>query len=419
MDSRRKRVALLIESSREYGRGCLLGVADYLRTHGSWVVTHYERGQTEGVPRALREWRGDGVIARIENGEVADLVAGLGVPTVDLRGALRPAGGAMLDTDHAAAARLAADHLLDSTQGGFAYCGFPGVDFSDAREREFVRYLGTHGISVACYRAAAHAGGAADEGPLNPRRGEAPDLSEQEGERIGRWLQTLPGPVAVWACNDERGRQIVDACAVLGLAVPEQVAVVGVDNDAVLCELSNPPLSSIQPDTHRLGYLGAELLDRMIEGGEPPGQTVLVPPLQVHARRSTEPTAVDDRAVASAMRIIRDAACRGVGVEQVAKDVGISRSTLERRFRRTFGRSPAAEIERLRMARARLLLSETTERVAAIAKTTGYNSAAQFITAFKRHNQLTPGQYRTSQARSGAAPSGAAPTDQTRAVQNV
>ncbi len=386
--SRPKRVALLIESSRAYGRGCLLGVADYLRTHGSWVVTHFERGQTEGIPQAIREWKGDGVITRIENAEVAELVASFGVPAVDLRGAIRPDRGAMVDTDHEAAARMAADHLLEIGCRTYAYCGFPGVDFSDARERSFAEYLASQQIQIATYRGRQLIEQAAEI--------DRQALGEDEGQRIGLWLQSLPGPAGVWACNDERGRQVVDACAAEGLAVPEQVAVLGMDNDQVLCELCNPPLSSIEPDTHRIGYHGADLLDRLINGQLAPGETALFPPLGLRRRVSTESSAVDDKAVASAMRIIRSRACHGVSVEEVAEAVDASRSTLERRFRRAFGRSPAAEIERLRMAEAKLMLSETSNRVASIAEAVGYKSAAQFVTAFKRYTKMTPSQYRAS-----------------------
>ncbi|MEM6798953.1 MAG: DNA-binding transcriptional regulator [Planctomycetota bacterium] len=378
---------MLIESSRAYGRGCLLGVAAYLRSHGPWMVTHFERGQTEGVPRAIRQWHGDGVIARLERPEVAEVVASFGVPVVDLRGAIRPVGGAMVNTDHTATAQLAADHFMEIGFTRFAYCGLPGVEFSDAREQAFVAHLAMHSYEVSCYRSRA-----ADDlqGPGDHYQA----LTEEEGERIGKWLNSLPGPVAVWACNDERGRQVVDACQASGLAVPEQVAVLGVDNDQVLCELSNPPLSSIEPDTHQIGYRGAELLDRMIDGQAPPAETVMVPPRGLHRRVSTEATAVDDQAVASAMRIIRDRACQGVSVEEVAHMVSASRSTLERRFRRAFGRSPAAEIERLRIAKAKLLLAETDDRLAKVARSTGYKSPAQLIAAFKRQTERTPGQYR-------------------------
>jgi LacI family transcriptional regulator len=217
---------------------------------------------------------------------------------------------------------------------------------------------------------------------------------ELEGEAIASWLQSLPRPVAVFACNDVRGRQIIDACNESGLSVPEEVAVIGVDDDEVICELCNPPLSSVQPDTMRLGYEGAALLDALMAGEAPPSETIFIPPKGIARRLSSEATAIDDRGVASAMQIIRDHACEGVAVQDVVKRLSISRSTLERRFFAAFGRSPAAEIERVRMSRAKLLLMETRYKLSKIAALTGYGTASQFATAFKRNTGLTPGEFR-------------------------
>jgi LacI family transcriptional regulator len=217
---------------------------------------------------------------------------------------------------------------------------------------------------------------------------------ELEGEAIAAWLQSLPRPLAVFACNDVRGRQIIDACNESGLSVPEEVAVIGVDDDEVICELCNPPLSSVQPDTMRLGYEGAALLDAMMEGETAPEETIFIPPKGIARRLSSEAAAIDDRGVASAMQIIRDHACEGLTVQGVVKRLHISRSTLERRFFAAFGRTPATEIERVRMSRAKLLLMETRYKLSKIALLTGYGTASQFATAFKRNTGLTPGNFR-------------------------
>ena len=218
---------------------------------------------------------------------------------------------------------------------------------------------------------------------------------ELEGDAIAQWLQSLPRPVAVFACNDVRGRQIIDACSAIGLSVPEEVAVIGVDDDEVICELSNPPLSSVQPDTLRLGYEGAALLDAMMDGKTPPAETIFIPPKGISRRLSSEATAIDDREVAAAMRLIRDHACEGVTVQEIVTRLNVSRSTLERRFHAVFGRSPAMEIERVRMSRAKMLLMGTRYKLSKIAATTGYGTASQFATAFKRHTGFTPGEFRS------------------------
>ena len=385
--SDRKRVMLLIESSRAYGRGCLLGVAAYVRSHGRWSILHVERGLTETVPKFLKSWNGDGIITRIENEKIAKAVDALGVPAVDLRGSHRPAKGAMLDTDPRIVTRMAAEHFLDIGFRNFAYIGYPGVDFSERRNAAFEEYLKSRGMDVHIYHP-------------HPQLQQSTDVlsseahGELEGASIAEWLQSLPRPLAVFACNDVRGRQIIDACGQSELSVPEEVAVIGVDDDEVICELSNPPLSSVQPDTLRLGYEGAALLDAMMNGQAAPEETIFIPPKGISHRLSSEATAVDDRDVATAMQLIRDHACEGLTVQDAVKHLHVSRSTLERRFHATFARTPAMEIERVRMSRAKLLLMETRYKLSKIAVMTGYGSASQFATAFKRHSGLTPGQFR-------------------------
>jgi LacI family transcriptional regulator len=378
---------LLIESSRAYGRGCLMGVAAYVRSHGRWSVLHIERGLTEALPKFLKSWKGDGVLTRIENEKFAQSVAELGVPAVDLRGSHRPANGAMLDTDPHIVTRMAAEHFLDIGFRNFAYIGYPGVDFSERRIAAYREYLNSRGLDVNVYTSAQHLPASTDILGWEAR-------GELEGEAIASWLQSLPRPVAVFACNDVRGRQIIDACNESGLSVPEEVAVIGVDDDEVICELCNPQLSSVQPDTMRLGYEGAALLDVLMAGEAPPSETIFIPPKGIARRLSSEATAIDDRGVASAMQIIRDHACEGVAVQDVVKRLSISRSTLERRFFAAFGRSPAAEIERVRMSRAKLLLMETRYKLSKIAALTGYGTASHFATAFKRNTGLTPGEFR-------------------------
>lgn len=383
----RKRVILLIESSRAYGRGCLLGVAAYIRSHGHWSVLHTERSLTEKLPQFLKDWKCDGIITRIENERIARAVAELNVPTVDLRGSHCPREGAMLDTDPWMVGRMAAEHFLDIGFIHFAYIGYAGVDFSEKRHSAFAKYLHDHGKQVSCYIPAQKTSSRVDVLGREAR-------GELERTHVAKWLKSLPRPVAVFACNDVRGRQIIDACNDSQLRVPEEVAVLGVDDDEVLCELSAPPLSSVQPDTIRLGYEGAAHLESMMAGNPAPHETILIPPKGIARRLSSEATAIDDREIALAIQIIREHACEGLSVQDIVRRLNISRSTLERRFHAEFGRSPATEIERFRMSQAKLLLIETRYKLSKVALMTGYRTAAQFATVFKRHTGSTPGQFR-------------------------
>jgi len=385
--AKRRRVLLVIESSRAYGRGCLSGIAAYVRAHEPWEILHLERSLRDELPSEVRRWRGDGILARIETPKTARAIRTMRFPTVDLRGAQDFPGMAVLDTDPAACASLAADHLLERGFSNLAFCGFPGLDFSDKRCQQF----------EACARAVA--------GPpaiFERRRkpsGRADTASrEAYGEthvaELTPWLQSLPKPVGVFACNDVRGRQVLQAANLVGVHVPDEVSVVGVDNDMVICDLSHPSLSSIEPDTRRIGYTGAEILSRMIAGEPAPPKPVLVPPVGVVPRRSTEAVAIDDRQIVRAIRFIREHACESIGVEDVVREAGVSRATLERRFAQYLGRTPRSEIERVRLERVRRLLVETDYKLERIAELTAFRSASYLTTMFRARTGSTPGAYR-------------------------
>jgi LacI family transcriptional regulator len=333
------------------------------------------------------------VIARIENRRIARAVEDLGLPTVDLRGLLIDLGVPRIVTDDEAVARLAVGHFLERGFRHFAFCGFLGADYSDARSACFERLVGEAGHSCHVYRAAERPTATGTE--ALEQRGWAAEAE------VGRWVEALPKPVGLMACNDIRAQQVLTACRASGVAVPDEVAVLGVDNDDVLCDLADPPLSSAEPDTHRIGFDAAALLERMMAGEPAPGGIVTVPPLGVVTRRSTDVLAVEDRAISRAVRFIRDHACEGITVEDVLAELPLSRSIFERRFARIFGRTPKAEILRTQLERVKRLLAETDLPLKQIASRTGFQHPEYLCAAFKERTGQTPGQYRRS-ARQGA-----------------
>jgi LacI family transcriptional regulator len=223
----------------------------------------------------------------------------------------------------------------------------------------------------------------------------------KDGNRLARWIKGLPKPIGMMACNDFRGQQVLTACRAVGVAVPDEVAIIGVDNDEVVCDLSDPPLSSVVPNKERIGYEAAALLDRLMAGEKLPQQHLLVEPTGIVTRRSTEVLAIEDRRIADAARFIRERACDGIGVDDVVRAVGsLSRSTLERRYAAIMGRSPKQEILRVRVDRAKQLLAETVFPVAIIAEKLGLEHTEYLNVIFKRETGLTPAQFR---ARSRAA----------------
>ncbi len=213
-------------------------------------------------------------------------------------------------------------------------------------------------------------------------------------EDLGRWLVSLPKPIGVMACNDIRGQQILNLCRRLNLAVPEEVAIIGVDNDEILCELSDPPLSSVVPDTLRIGYDAAVLLDRMMAGGKPPAKPILIPPRGIMTRRSTDVLALDDRQLAAGLRFIHDHAFDHITIDEVAKVAGMCRRVFERRFAARMGRSPKAEVLRLRLEKVKQCLTDTDWNLSRIAEKTGFNYGEYLNTMFTQKIGITPGKFR-------------------------
>jgi LacI family transcriptional regulator len=221
-----------------------------------------------------------------------------------------------------------------------------------------------------------------------------PPPAEEERQELAVWLASLPKPVGVMACNDDRGLEVLEACRDAGLHVPDEVAVLGVDNDEMLCGLSDPPLSSVDVGVERAGFEAAALLDRMMKGKRPPARPTVLAPYGVVVRRSTEILKVDDPDLQQMIRFIRENACTGIFVEQAMAHSGLSPSTLNRRFQKLLGRSPKEEITRVRLEEAKRLLAETDQSVAEVATRCGFAELKHFSRAFRTWAGITPSAHR-------------------------
>jgi len=386
MIERRKDVALLVEWSRNYGRGILKGIGHYVQAHGRWKIYHTERKLSDGAPTWLKNWKGDGIIARIENPRLLKQIDRIGIPTVDL---FEPIGGSGLPsilTNDETVARLAADHLIEQGFENFAYCGLFGVTSSDQRAACFVNYLARKGYDVSVFENKRHAGTAFIS--------NSEDFELRCEGAVAAWISSLPRPVGLMACNDVRAHQILMACAELNIAVPEEVAVIGVDNDEAVCELSWPPLTSIELDPERVGFEAASLLDRLMRGEKWSDEPIMVEPRCLLRRQSTDIVATADTEVAAAIHFIRQHACDGIQVKDILKHLSISRSTLERRFARVVKRSPREEIVNTQLLQVKQLLVRTDYSLAHIARLTGFKYVESMCSVFKRTMGRTPGQFR-------------------------
>ncbi len=375
-----RKVALLVETSNVYARDMLAGIEDYIRAQGPWSVYLAETGRGEAVPPWFAHWEGDGVIARIENEEIAAVLGATGLPVVDVSFPHLLASAPTFTTDNAAIARLAAAHFAERGFENFAYCGRSEFVWSRDRGEAFAGAVRGAGFSCHVFGEALRRAGGVDS----------------ETDAIARWLAGLPQPLAVLACYDLRGQQVLDAARRAGLAVPEQVAVLSVDNDELLCALSPPPLSSIILNGRRTGWLGAAALDRLMAGKKVAAGREFIPPLGVATRQSTDTLAVADGQLARALRFIREHACEGIGVTDILDHAPMARRSLETRMRAVIGRTPNEEILRVKLVRARQLLATTDLSLGEVAGRCGFRHSEYFSVVFKREGGVTPGNFRKS-----------------------
>lgn len=377
---RRPRVALLIDMSGVHGRRILRGITEYLHSHRSWTIDLEHRDVARGLPRWLHGWRGDGVISRWSGPRVVNELLGFGVPVVDVSSRHPAFGPPRITSDDRAIGGLAADHLLERRLRSFGFYGIAGELWSSCRRDGFVGTVARAGHPCEVFEATLI--------------GHRHQPTEREVSQLARWLKSLPKPAGVMVCKDLRATYILTACQRAGLRVPDDVALVGADDDTLLCELHDPPLSSVIANPEQIGVEAAAVLDRLMAGGTAGFDQVQVPPIGVATRRSTDILAIEDDCIAEAVRFIHANACHGISVGDVLHHVGLSRATLDRRFRKALDRSPQDEIRAVQLGRAKQLLTETEHSMSRIAELIGFRHTEYFHYSFKRAYDCTPKQFR-------------------------
>ena len=355
------------------------------RFHGPWSF-HITPGDFEQALPKMKEWGGTGIIARIPNERVAKAVIEANLPTVTVgltREQKRPnnplANFSEIYPEETEVARLAAEHFLGRQFRNFAFVGMDERAWSPPREQAFCDHIRAAGYSTHVYQ--------------QPKKARDREW-EQEQAILADWIRDLPTPLALFTCNDDRGRQVLEVCQLADLHVPDDVAVLGVDNDDVFCELSDPPLSSVALNAETAGYRAAELLDGMMRGRIRKPKQIVVETIGVITRRSTEVVAVEDTDVVAALQYIRREQGRDLSVDKVADEVTVSRRSLEKRFQQAIGRTILEEIQLVRLDRAKRLLLETTYPVSKVAEISGFGSTGYFIQFFHTRVGKTPRKYR-------------------------
>jgi LacI family transcriptional regulator len=378
------KVIFLVETSRAYGRGLLRGIAQYSKLHAPWLFFMGPEFYVKGIEHSykwMKDLDADGVVAPLWDTEIIEMVMDLGLPAV-ICGIERPSlKVCRVVTDDVAVGRTAAEYFLRRGFQRFAYCGFNDALWSQQRAGSFSRRVLNAGFEFYLY----------EQPELKHRRAK-------EGEQtfIAEWLKSLPRPVAVMACNDDRSRDVLAACRIAGLEVPGDVAILGVDDDELLCSLSYPQLSSIVASTERAGYEAARVLDKLMKGQKiaESEKKVIISPLHVVTRQSTDVMAIEDRKLAEAVDFIRKHSREVIQVSDVAEAVGLSRRALEKRFRKVVSHSVHDEIKYTRVNQMADMLIGTNLSLAQIARLLGYPDASNISRYFKQYKGISPSEYR-------------------------
>lgn len=375
------KVALLIETSNRYGRDLLYGVRDWVQKSGEkWSIRFTEQARRAPLPGWLTDWEGDGIIARVDSGQAASALRRAKIPVVDVSADRPSSEFPRVSIDNAAVAQLAVAHLKGRGLRNFAFIGDRRFVWSRQREEEFRRLMLKDGKPCRIYKESC---------ANSDRQG-----SDSELRGMARWLKNLPRPVGVFACYDNRALQVLEACQLSDLEVPDQVAVIGVDDDEVLCHLCNPPLTSVLPNARLTGFEAAAQLSRLMHGERFASQTHYIEPIRVVERQSTDASAVADPKIAAALRYIDEHACEGIDVSDVLRAVPVSRTLFDKRFKVLLGHSPHQHIVNKRIERAKNLLIDTDLSIAVIAELAGFLNASYLSTAFRRETTMTPYAYR-------------------------
>lgn len=377
-------IAVQVETNRAHGRSMLEGIADYSLAHTEWRLESVE-------PKALIDSanlkRYDGFIVRVMDNATAKTLKQSRKPVIDTYGRVDSGSIPFIRLDDEAIAEAAAECFFDHNFRQCAFCGFPGLRFSEARGAAFRRIIEKAGGVCNVYD------GHRSRLKETFVRKERMDSCSDEAA-LRRWAKALPKPVAVFCCNDIRAFHFLKACADAGINVPKEVAVLGVDNDKVLCTFSNPPLSSVDTDAFALGQAAARLLDGMLRGVETPPASTLHKPHSVTERTSTESYPTATPWLSDALVYIRRHIGDGISADDLIKHIGYSHTTVGKVFRRELGTSVQQEIIRQRRKLACRLLKDTSLTAAEISAQCGYPSPQYFSHMFSAHFGTTPDSWR-------------------------
>jgi LacI family transcriptional regulator len=373
------RVAILGQTTRSYTRDLLSGVSRYMQAHRPWSTFLELRALESSHPPWLDHWDGDGILSRTHSPRMAEAIASTGVPSVELRSTNYRKGIPFVGMDNALIGETVAEHFLNRGYQQFAAYTLDTETYFEERVQNFVTRIEASGTKCQ----------------ILPAQGEAsPDDWEKHQQELIEWLESLIKPIAIFATNDQLAVRLLDACRRADISVPEDIAVVGCENEVTLCEFATPTLTSVRFDGETVGFRAARLLDQLMSGVPSDTTTILIPPRGIKVRSSSDEFVIEDPIVLRAVRLIRSQAFSGLTVAGLCQTVGVSRSTLERRMKATLKRSPKEELQRVRFHEVNRLLRNTNFTIDMISEMTGFSYANYLQTAYRERYGKTPGAFR-------------------------
>jgi LacI family transcriptional regulator len=370
-------IGIALELHYEYARAVMRGIISYARPARPWIFHMLENNPEKFAGNRIDHLHG--VIGTLVHKEVTDTLHAKNIYTVNISNRHANPGVTRVGTDDRGIGQIAARHFLDRGFTNFAFIDTLNMHLSKEREEGFAAELAKKKLA---YNSLTRW--------MADRQMTAPITYEV----ISDWLKSLPRPLALFAASDSVAWPVLEVCRELDFPVPESIAIVGVDNDPMICLLASPSLSSVAVPAERIGYEAATLLDRMLAGEQPPKDPILIPAKEIVSRQSTDVLAIPDAELAAAVRYIRHNAGNRIGVRDVVRATQVARRSLERKFRTVLGRSPLEEIRRARLDRVREMLVNTDLPMPAIAERAGFDSAVRLTTVFREETGLTPTGFR-------------------------
>lgn len=364
---------VFLPGHRSHVQAILEGIYAYHVTHSNWTMDRTSLVEPGKIPN-LRDMA-DGIIVGSHKPAVAHRFVSFGLPCVTTMLPARDLPLPGVCADDCAIGTLAAQYFLQKGLRHFAHC-FPASGWGIRQHQGFVAALQPAGLPVHSYD---------------------PELDlpwHVQYDRMKAWIGSLPRPVAVLACSDFQGHRILDACDMLGIRIPDEVAVLGVGNNLTVCPFTHPPLSSIVLPAKKAAYQAAAMLDRLMSKQDVAPGLVLLPPVGIVTRQSTDMRVIADRLVAKALQVIAERACDPVSVREILAEVRVSRRTLELRFHKAINRTPHDEIRRVQIDRAKRLLIETKLNIEHIARASGLGDAKYLDRVFRKEVGSAPGVFR-------------------------